>query len=34
MREVREAIKHSEYGYAEGELLKALPLAEILGESE
>jgi len=34
MREVREAIKHSEYDYAEGELLEALPLAEILGESD
>ena len=30
MREVQEAIKRSEYDYAEGELLKALPLEEIL----
>jgi len=34
MREVREAIKHSKYDYAEGQLLEALPLAEILGESD
>ncbi|MCH7615023.1 MAG: tetratricopeptide repeat protein [Nitrospinae bacterium] len=34
MREFREALKHSEYDYAEGELLEALPLAEILGESD